>query len=42
MNKLAAGNVAAERGGDQAVEVIVVKAKRLRPQPIGVFLVGSS
>jgi hypothetical protein len=29
-----AGNVTAERGGDQAVEVIVVKAKRLRPQPI--------
>jgi hypothetical protein len=30
----AAGNVTAPRGGDRAVEVIVVKAKRLRPQPI--------
>jgi hypothetical protein len=30
----AAGNVAAERGNDQAVEVIIVKAKRLPPQPI--------
>ena len=35
----AAGNVAAERGGDQAVEIIVVKAKRLRPEPIDVVVV---
>ena len=32
----AAGNVTAPRGGDQAVEVIVVKAKRLPPQRIEV------
>jgi hypothetical protein len=34
----AAGNVAAERGSDQ-VEVIVVKAKRLPPQPIDAIVV---
>ena len=34
----AAGNVAAERGADQAVEVIVVKAKRLRPEPVDVVV----
>jgi hypothetical protein len=35
----AAGNVAAERGGDQTVEVIVVTAKRVRPEPIDVVVV---
>ena len=35
----AAGNVAAPRGADQPVEVIVVKAKRLRPEPIDVVVV---
>ena len=35
----AAGNVAAERGVDQTVEVIVVKAKRLPPEPIDVVVV---
>ena len=35
----AAGNVAAERGGDQAVEVIVVKAKRLPAETIDVVVV---
>jgi hypothetical protein len=34
----ASGNVAAPRGGDQAVEVIVVKAKRLKPEPIDVVV----
>jgi len=34
-----AGNVAAERGGDQAVELIVVKARRLPPEPIDVVVV---
>ena len=34
----AAGNVAAERGGDQTVEVIVVTAKRVRPKPIDVVV----
>jgi hypothetical protein len=38
-NAWAAGNVAVERGGDQTVEVIVVKAKRVRPQPIDVVVV---
>ena len=35
----AAGNVAAERGGAQAVEVIVVTAKRLPPELIDVVVV---
>ena len=35
----AAGNVAAERGGAQAVEVIVVTAKRLPPALIDVVVV---
>ena len=35
----AAGNVAAERGGAQAVEVIVVTAKRFPPELIDVVVV---
>jgi hypothetical protein len=35
----AAGNVAAERGVDQVVEVIVVAAKRLPPEVIDVVVV---
>jgi hypothetical protein len=35
----AAGNVPAQRGSDQEIEVIVVKAKRLRPETIDVVVV---
>jgi hypothetical protein len=35
----AAGNVAAERSIDQTIEVIIVTAKRLRPEPIDVVVV---
>ena len=35
----AAGNVDADRGGDQVIEVIVVKAKRLRPEQTDVIVV---
>jgi hypothetical protein len=35
----AAGNVPAARGSDEAVEVIVVKAKRLPPETIDVVVV---
>ena len=35
----AAGNVAADRSSEQAIEVVVVKAKRLRPERIDVVIV---